>query len=263
MRNIMLIRDMVRREEVILTKEREAHYNFFGQEFNLIKFQEVLRKNGSDAIDQWEKLGFEPHFLPEVVISQNVSFPGLRVRPKDKYYEWANKGMIFRRQQDGSLVSDKKVFKLDGIAVLIDVRPKPQQKDIEQMFLEDNSLALFIAGLRKKGKIDGEYDYHHQRESFGVLFDEWERYVNPVLSELLGGGVSNIRFERIVEAIIIPQLYPDIPRRYDGNIWCWCEEYLKDDFARFFIDNSGVDVVYNPPNIRWSPQTARPLIVLK
>lgn len=253
--------------ESILAKECEAHRNFFGQKFDLTSFRAVLEKHGPQAISRWQNLGLEPHFLPVVAITQDANFPGWKVKPRDWYYEQVVGGKILRRQPDGTLVSDKEAFRLEGITVLIDTQLKPQYRDGKQMFQKDNLLGSIIERLRRDGKI-ARYEYGPKSSRFGVSAEEWEEHIKSALAEFFSVEVTRVRLERAIEANVIPQLYPHTPRQRDGetNTWVWYEEYFGDASHRLCGGSSyhgGLSGVrYDWIDHRWESRALRPLVVL-
>lgn len=247
----------------ILTKERQCHKAFFGTGFDLNEFRKTLQKYGQKRIQEWQKLGLEPHFLPEVVMSEDTKFNGWKIKPKKWYYQKVAERKVLR-QQDGKLVTEIEI-KLEGIIVLIDTRLKPVYRDGKQMWENDNLLGEIIERLRKEGKI-AKYDYGPQSSRFGVSTDkadsEWGWNVKPALAGLLGLEVLQVRLERMIEANVIPQLYPHMPRRKDGktNTWVWYEEFFKGRVYRLGGGNSGYGGLahvrlsyYDWPNLSFRP----------
>jgi len=254
--------------EDILTKERKAHKDFFGQEFDLAGFQVVLEKYGTEAISRWQKLGLNPQYLPTVAMGQDTDFLGWKVKPEDWYCRQVATGKIFRRQPDGQLALDREAFKLEGITVLIDSRLKPQYQNGKQMFQRDNLLGPIIKQLREEGKI-AKYMCGSQSSRFGVSADEWENHIKLALAEFLGVEVSQVRLERAIEASVIPQLYPHMPRKGDGetNTWVWYEEYFEGSSLRLHggkSDYGGLSSVHYSywAGDRWPHRAFRPLVVL-
>lgn len=253
---------------LILEKECQYHKNFFGQEFDLSDFKSILKKYGLEAIERWQSLGLEPHYLPQVSMTQDVKFDGWKVKPESRYYREVAEGKILRKQSDGSFVVDEEPYKLEGISVLIDVRLKPKFNDGKQMFEDDNLLGPIIERLRKDGKI-AKYEYGSQSSRFGVSANEWEKYIKPALAESLGVEVWQVRLERAIEANVIPQCYPDMPRYKDDytNTWVWYEEYFEDDYSRLQGGYSlwgGLALVrYGRAGDHWGLMAVRPLVVLE
>lgn len=253
--------------EAILTRERQVHQDFFGREFNLAHFRATLEKYGSEVITRWQELGLEPHFLPPVAMSRDTSFPGWKVKPENWYYEKVAEGKILHWQPNGSLVSDQEAFRLEGITVLIDTRLKPHYRDGKQMYKNDNLLGPIIERLRQEGRI-ARYEHGLQSSRFGVSAKEWENQIKFFLAEFLGPEVSQVRLERAIEANVIPQLYPYMPRKDDGrtNTWVWYEEYFGDGSVRLLGGDSGrgglAAVGCHSSGFLWRRRSFRPLAVL-
>lgn len=254
--------------ERILAKEERYHRDFFSQEFDLASFREALEKYGQGKIAVWQELGLEPHFLPEVAITQDTKFKGWKVKPENWYYEKVTGGKMLRQRPDGDLIPDEDAFKLKGVTVLVDTRLKPAVYDEgKQMWEDDNLLGSIVERLRKEGKIE-KHDYGLQSSRFGVSADEWEKQVRPALAELLGLKVSQVRLERAIEMNVIPQLYPEMPRANDGqtNTWVWLEEYFGGRERRLVGGRSCygglADVRCDWSDFRWSFRSFRPLAVL-
>ena len=251
----------------ILTRERQCDETFFDMGFDLEEFRKTLQKYGQKKIQEWQKLGLEPHFLPAISMNQDTKFRRWRVKPDEWYFWETAEGKILRQQPDGKLIVDKKAFKLEGITVLIDTRLKPAYSNGKQMYKNDNLLGSIIEKLRKDEKIAG-YDCGSQSSRFGISTDEWEREVKPALSELLGLDVSQVRLEKAIEANVIPQLYPYMLRKDDGktNSWVWYEEFFGDRDRRLGggdSDDGGLaNVDRRFSDDHWISDSVRPLIVL-
>lgn len=223
---------------VILERERQCHYAFFGQEFDLSKFKQTLEKCGEERIHFWQSLSLEPHFLPLLAMSEDANFPGWKIKPENSYYRRVADGSVQRPQPDGTFIPDKEAFRLEGIAVLIDTRLKPENRHGIQMFENDNLLGPILERLRCEGKIH-KYDYGPQSSRLDVWPKEQERHLKPALAEFLGVQASQIRRERVIEQNVIPQMFPHMPRKNDGNTktTCWYEEYIKPRDCRKCYDS--------------------------
>lgn len=255
--------------KTILIKEQKAHQDFFGQMFDLTGFQVILEKYDFGTIDFWKRLDLEPHFLPAITMSSGADFPGWKVKPCPWYYQQVAEGKVLRRQPEGSLVPDREAFKLAGITVLVDMRVKPQYEAGRQMFKDDNLLGPIILALRKARTIVG-YGHGPQSSRFGISPTEWENCVKPfktVLAEFLEVEISEVRLERIIEANVIPQLYPDSRQKdQETNTAVWYEEYWWGDSHRFHGGASAFGglsfVSCHPVDSRWRSLAVRSLIVL-
>ena len=150
--------------ENILARERQCHRDFFDREFDLSEFKKTLQKYGQKKIMEWQKFSLEPHFLPEVIISQDANFRGWKIKLESWFWQKIAKGGILR-QAGNELVPIKEV-RLDGISVLIDTRLKPAYNAGRQMYKNDNLLGPVIERLREAGRI-AKYEFGPQYSRFG------------------------------------------------------------------------------------------------
>ncbi len=249
----------------VVELEKACHLAFFGQEFDLTQFEATLKKYGPEKLMAWLALGLESHFLPKVEMSREAQFPGWKVKPNDWFWQQFQAGKVLRNR-NGELVAEK-VVELEGITVLVDTRLKPHYKNGKQMWEGDTLLGPILIQLREKGKI-AKYEYGTQGSRFGVSADEWEGEVKPALAGKIGLESSQPRFERVIEASAIPQLYHYMPRKKDGktNTWVWYEEYFEDRSNRLNggnSDNGGLaNVNWNEARNHWNNRSLRPLEVL-
>lgn len=252
------IRDMVGEENI-------AHSNFFGRVFDLTLYRDTLAKLGPKKVAEWEKLGLRVHFLPDVIFTQESTFPGWKVKPEKWYWDSLAESKLFCCNADGKLITVNKA-NLGGIIVLVDTRKKPSYKEGEQMFTNDKLfLGQLIADLRKEGKI-ARYEYGPQTSRFGVSADEWQDYIQPALVEKI--TEVSWRLETVIEMNVIPQLYRYMPRKDDGqtNTWVWLEEFFEDGQYRLYggySDFGGLSYVnWYYADFHWSDRSFRPLGVL-
>lgn len=249
----------------ILERERQHHLDFFGREFDLLKFEKTLERYGYQKIQEWQKLGLEPHFLPSASMMPGDDYSGWKIKPEKWFYEQVIEGKIFRNIK-GELEKVATV-KLEGITVLIDARLKPAYRDSKQMYENDNLLGYIIEELRESEKI-ASYKYGSQPSRFGVSADEWEKQIKPVLAKKLGLRTTQIRLERAIEANVVPQIYSYMPRKNDGktNTWVWYEEYFGGRDRRLlggYSDGGGLaDVNDVWADGHWYDRSLRPLAVL-
>ena len=250
--------------EQILAQERACRLAFFGQEFDLSDFAATLKKYGESRIRFWQKIGLEPHFLPRLEMAESTSFQGWKVKPEQWFYQKIAEGRILR-EISGQLAVDKGAHKLLGITALIDTRLKPKYEDGRQMYENDNLLGPIIEELRRAGKI-ADCKPHSSR--FSVSVNEWEEDIKPALADKLNLEPNQLRLERVIEANVVPQLYPYMPRKDDGktNTWVWYEERFEGRGRRLHggdSDDGGLagvndDWADNP----WDYGSFRPLAVL-
>jgi len=185
-------RKYVAKEQSILTK-------FFGKNFDLPLFEEVLQKIGVEQTTRWKHRGFEIHFLPDVSMSQDKEYPGWKEKPEDWYYHQVAEGKIFR-QDSGNQLNPVKQVKLNGEVVLVDIRSKPGYSGGKQMFFQDTLVGGVILNLREKNKI-AKCECGDQTSRFDVSAIEWQEHIKLALAEdlvirtekqILGYGTKNI-----------------------------------------------------------------------
>lgn len=237
---------------------------FFGQEFDLMPFVETLRHYGRKRINIWRKLGMEPHFLPEVLMSAEAIYPGWKIKPEKWFYQMSDQGKLFLLQPDGSLVVSNPAYQLGGITVLIDTRCKPAYNNGQQIYAEDKLLGSIIEDLRKQQKIQ---DYSPRNSRFNISGNECE-VIKSVLAAKIGLKPEQVRLETEIEANVIPQLYADMPRQKDGttNTSEWREEFFESRGYRLHgglsVSGGLADVRCHGAGSHWSFQGVRFLAVL-
>jgi len=248
--------------EQILKAENKAHQDFFGRTFDLTVFREFLRKTGKKQVATWKKRGREVHFLPDILFTRETEFPGWKAKPNEWFWKQLAAGKILVRNEKGELVVVREA-RLPGKVVLIDTRLKPAYRDGKQMY-ENDDLGGLIEGLRERGKL-AKYGSSPQSSRFGVSPNEWENHLKQVVSEDL--GIPH-RLEMAIEANVISQLYPLMPRRDDGttNTWEWREEFFGGASGRIGGGGSGsgglASVGWRSSDDRWSYGAVRPLGVV-
>lgn len=246
----------------ISRKEVSAHYGFFDRSFSLTKFEKALKRYGRKLVERWQRLGLEPHFLPKTCI-----IPGWRKEPNDKYCQGIVEGNILRLQPGGHELIPVKEVRLEGIVVLIDTRAKPLYENGKQMFEKDNLLGPIIRKLRQHGKI-AAFLKGPSSSRFNISANEWQDVIRPILAKCLNVRSQRVRLETVIEAKIIPQLYPNMFRQKDGetNTSVWYEEYATNAKHRLFggdSEHGGLsDVQHCMSSDHWDRRAFRPLIVL-
>ncbi len=250
--------------ETFLVRELRYHWRFFGMSFGLSKLAIALQKYGLNQIRKWKSLGLEIHFLPKLAILDDSELPGLKIKPSKEYFDLRSRGQILRKNSDG----EKSVtsFGLDGITVLIDTRLRPMLRPTgNQMFKNDNLLGEIIERLRQDTKIKWLGSEGIPIDSrFGISVDEWEKSVKPKLAKLLEVEVSQVRLERVIEANVIPQLFPHMPRKDDLKTadftFVWLEEYWQSSDDH--LCSSGLMLKNLDPAVNNKHTAIRPLIIL-
>ncbi len=237
--------------ETILEQERKCHLAFFGQEFDLSEFKKILRKCGQERIEEWGRIKLEAHFLPLVPLSLLDNYPGWKIKPDRHFYEEVAGGKVYRKI-GGQYEKDYFAHRLEGSAVLIDTRCKPifHIGDGPEMYEDDaDFLAPLMSFLRGERRVSTE-EKVPSTSRFDITIEEWQKEIRPSLKWFIteGAGASarkkinfHVRLERFIEANVIPQLYPHMPRKEDHftNSYVWYEEAWRgtDEIYRHFCSS--------------------------
>lgn len=249
--------------DVVSISEREnsAHAVFFGRTFNLDFFRCFLGQIDPETLCEWLRLGLEPHFLPKVEMgSENayMAFPGWKKNPGPWFLKAARGG-------DFSSLALSETFPLDlgGQVVLIDTRCRPM---FGQAFEKDNLLGPAIWTMRRRGDL-ASHPGQRLFSRFGVSAKEWKLVVSA-LADRLGVEDRQVRLERVIEANVVPQLYPHLPRGRDfkANSYIMVDECLEKEKRQLAVEG-GSGVVGNffvslDQENHWLSCAVRPIIVL-
>lgn len=249
----------------IVKRENRFHRAFFGKEFDLSGFIEILCMYGAERVWYWKSINLEPHFLPPIAICVDEHFPGLKIKPEKWYYEQLALGRIFRKTK-GEFARIDEPF-LGGIAVLVDTRLKPTYSCGIQKYSCDNFLGPIIGRLRKKAEIPAHsHGLHCSR--FEISADDWENSIKTAVAKKLEFPQDSLRFETVLERVVISQMYTYMPRFRDNvtDTSVLNEEYYIDSSNRLFggrCDVSGLGGVrFVGSNGRLSKRSIRPIIEL-
>ncbi len=121
----------------ILERENEYHRNFFGKKFNLRTFSEALANYGESKIGFWAELNLEPHFIPEILMSEDADFPGWKEKPEKSFYLAVHTKRIAEIEIEGERASlvfkHKSHYTLLASSVLIDTGAFPSLDAIRKI----------------------------------------------------------------------------------------------------------------------------------
>ena len=242
----------------IVDSERQCHKAFFDKTFGLAEFTTTLKRYGTEKIEAWKKLDLEPHFLPAISLSQDSNLLGWKIKPEEWFYKQLIQGKIF--QMNRGELQKLTTVNLGGITVLVDTRLKPKYGDE----YKDDWFSSIIEQLRKDGKIE---DFNPRSSRFNVSAEETD-LIRIEAAKILSLKPEQLRLEREIEANVIPQLYPYMPRVNDGrtDTWEWREEFFEGRGSRLrggCSDIGGLaDVRYFSVGSRWGYRAFRFLAVL-
>lgn len=193
----------------ILELENKSFESFFGEQIDLTEFEQTLIRYGRHKIEFWQSLGLEPHYLPGTMFQLSDDYPGWKIKPGQGYYDMYNQGKILR----GKILEPS----INSGTILIDTRLKPNDDNYgQQMWYNDNLCGPTIHELRLSKQIAINTG-RPIASRFNVSAKEWDEVIKPALACKLGLSLDQVRLETTIERNVIPQLYPHMPRRDDGQ----------------------------------------------
>ena len=127
----------------LMKQEAATLKAFFGES---ITVPPLPREITPERIKNWERMGFELHYLPPIDMTEDADFPGWGKKPKHWFYKEIAAGRIA-----------KYTTMLPGAWVLVDGRQKPDYAD-DAMYDHD-PLAPVLEDLNRRGVISqSNYD---------------------------------------------------------------------------------------------------------
>ncbi len=249
----------------LVLRQLKYHLNFFGRDFDLTPFITTIKDYGKKLVTYWKGLGFEPIFLPEVLMSRDADYPGWKIKLKEWLYEQSDAKQLLRLRDNKLVVAN--AYQLENITALVDTRCKPAYDNGCQVYQVD-CLEPIIERLRQQRTLT-DYTAGPRGSRFGISADgECEQVLKPAVAELLKLAPEKLRLETIIEANVIPQMCLDLPRKEDGitNTSVWYEEYYQSRERRLgggVSDVSGLAYVRcDVAGDRWDYRSVRFLAVL-
>ncbi len=222
--------------EPFLVREKKCHEKFFGQIFDLTPFEETLNLYGGETVELWKKMGLEPHYLPKMTLKGTEKFPGWGIKPTELMRVDESIG-CYRKITPNHFLPYRGQYTFGNEVVLIDTRQK------ESGISAEDYLASIIGSSRDSKDLQEvrlmEPELWHKKRYY-ITSEEWENHLRFPVARAFDLNGCNIRLETGLEANIIPQLYPYMPRREDGKTrtWVMCEEFNRDGSCRLIAGSS-------------------------
>jgi len=204
----------------LMDREAKAH-KVFGSEWNCDLFLATIMKCGEDRLRYLgNQFNLRVGALPIGDFSEKnfekAVYPGWKIKPYSQYYLDALLNNVHVRKHWGkdwekeSLALVKKPYLLKGDIVLFDTRPIPSRENGSVSWERDrNYLGSLLTELRVRKAVRG---FSPIGSRFGVTSKEWDKVVRPALAEKLGFGPSQVRLEKVIEFVLLSQLYKDTKR---------------------------------------------------
>jgi len=206
---------------------------FFGES---ITVPPLPREITPERMKNWERMGFELHYLPPIDMTDDADFPGWEKKPHRWFYEAIAAGRIAK---DATM--------LPGAWVLVDGRQKPRYAKGAQMYDHD-PLAPVLADLNRRGLISqSNYDGTEKldpRSRFGLSPEDFTKpeVMNAFAKALdLEQGQASLT-EAIVWNVLANIHYPEWGTTDTTE---WQKETDSDGrLASGCSDSSGASAVY-------------------
>ncbi len=223
----------------LVEAEQKLLKAFFGREFDLTFFRQILAACGQEKLKVWAALGLEPHYFPSYLFTADLQLPGWKVKPNNWYWEQQEAGNFYLPGPTG-LVQMKETRTVESV-LLTDMRGKPGYNGGKQLWKSDKPLlGKAIERLRKDRQIS-EYSYGPQSSRFGVSATEVDNHLIQAFADVVGLEASQVRLERAIEANVLSQIHTGSARAKDGgtDTWLWYQESFGSAAVRVFGGYSG------------------------
>lgn len=196
--------------ERILVKERDAHMEIYGRNFELKDFKDTLMEYPLDILEHWEATGWEIIFFPKMDVSKEPFFKDPKIGEENiSFSEAAEAGKIMVPNSFDSFEQDKEALFLKGITVLVEKEPYD-----------------FSRSILKKIRIDIKAGQNY-------FSDLWGDRIRPAYAQELKVDLSQVRLKRVAEKLVL-QFYKKklVRKQEEEDLWEWCFECLDTPFTR-------------------------------
>jgi len=188
-----------------IKQETKKLSDFFGKDILVPEFPKEIT---SERLEQWERQGFELHYLPAMEMGKDMDYPGWEKKPNDWFYA---------ELQAGKLSSDAATLKPGWI--LIDARDKPVYEGGKQMY-ENDPFKQTIAQLRQQGQIAEGPEGQDPGSRFSISWEEWNKAeVKQALAQVLKIQPEQLSLPRAIEFDVLGNLH--YPSWGITNTWEW------------------------------------------
>ena len=210
------VAELLPSSEQLIKTESETLKRFFGKDIAVPEPPQELFQ----TLEQMSKLGiagFEPHFLPQVSLTEKDKIPGWKVRPESWFW---------KQIKDGKIPADAATLQEGWY--LVDGRGKPNYDNGQQRY-ENDYLEPIMADLRKTGKIQ-RYSSVPDISRFGASPDEMEQVILSEVARITGakGETTNKRY---IEFNIWGNIFH--PEWGQTNTLEWFADRFGDDYRLY------------------------------
>ena len=231
-------------KDEIYDRERQLIMEFFGRELPVAPIPTEIT---NERLENWRGQGMGLHYLPNINLDRNQTFPGWKVKLYEWFYERMEIGDVLDFDDNGQLTQVSEPANLGGLWVLIDERAKPA--DNSGVLYENDFLEETMRTLQEANVIE-----HNHNLALGTRFYaswvEWYEKIRPEAAKLLGVDINQVRLPRVVEFNYFGNLlHPDWGTT---DTWEWLQEACAGGKYRMRGGHSfagGLAIVYwrSPP----------------
>lgn len=224
--------------EFIIKRNLECLIKFGLTDFNhqLLFFRQVLERIGVEQILRWRDLLLEPVYWPAVsLLDDEDGYYGQKVRLEPMYFELAEQGRIFWRDERGDVVAKPDPWRLQAGVYLVDTRQKMPHRSIhrKEWTRGDSFLGEYLEIARRQIN----YRFRIPLTAPFRVNDNLKQEVIQLLAQQPDFQfVQSWRCERANEFNFIPQCFFYMPRRWDG------ETDIRVTFDDILIGVDGTDM---------------------
>jgi hypothetical protein len=202
-----------------LERNRDCLIRFGLENFDhqLLFFRQVLKKISIEHILRWCDLLLEPVYWPAAsLLDDEDGYYGQKVRLEPMYFELAEQGKIFWRDEKGDVVAKLDPWRLQAGVYLVDTRQKMPHRSIHQKewTRSDSFLGEYLEIARRQRN----YRLRVPLTAPFCVDDNLKRKVIQILAQQPDFQfVQSWRCERANEFNFIAQCFSFMPRRWDGE----------------------------------------------
>lgn len=150
--------------------------------------------------------------------------------------------------------------------VLMDTTPKPSPSDTQGVYPGD-PLSLVIEKLRREGELKTSKKVP-LNSRLDLSCDEIHVNVLPVIANLAGVNITQVRLPKLIEYALVTTVYPGF--RQASEIWEWFEDQTKgwwrfpgSNFTACFNEGIMKEIYLKSPSLQRHNLGFRPVIVFR
>jgi len=199
-------------EDELIEQESQKLEAFFGRKIEVPSLPDEITP---ERIAEWQEKKLELHYLPDIDMAQETKLKNW-IKPDFQYIE------------ESDLPKD--AMKLPGCWVLVDAREKPEYKNGDQMYKDDEDfLGPVLEKLRSSvGQKNGPIEsFKHPQSRFNISPEELEKpEVNAAIAQACGLEPEQVSTPRMIEFNILGNVHHPEWGKPPSN----CSEWFSDKY---------------------------------